>query len=63
MDWPDYGQTIQYAKVDHSVDLPPEKIKFPQQVTRKFLFYARAVDNTMMHALNDIASSTDAEFT
>ena len=63
MDRPDYGQAIQYVKVDHSVDLLPEKIKFLQQVIRNFLFYTCAVDNTMMHALNDIASSADVKST
>ena len=63
MDRPDYGQKKQYTNIDHSAALPPDNIKFLQQVTRKFLFYARAVNNTMMHALNDIAASTDVEST
>ena len=63
MEQPNYEQTIQYAKADHSATLPPKKIKFLQQVTGKVLFYARAVDNTMIHALNDIASSIDVEST
>ena len=63
MDRPNYRQAIQYAKVDHSIDLPPEKIKFLQQVNRKFLFYACTDDNTMMHVLDDIASSADVEST
>ena len=63
MERPNYGQKIQYAKVDHSAALPPQKIEFLQQVTGKFLFYARAVDNTMMRAFNDIASSIDVEST
>ena len=63
MDRPDYGQKIQYAKVDHSAPLPPNKFKFLQQVTEKFLLYARALNTTMMHALNDIAASTDVKST
>ena len=59
MNRPDNEQDIQYAKVDYSADLTPAKIKFLQQVTRKFLFYARAVDNTMMHALDGIASGAN----
>eukprot|EP00536_Pseudo-nitzschia_multiseries_P000416 jgi/Psemu1/915/gm1.915_g len=48
---------IQYTKLEDTTTLSDEEIKFIQQVTGKFLFYARAVDNTMLHALNDIASS------
>jgi hypothetical protein len=29
-----------------------------QQVCGKFLYYARAVDTTMLHALNDLATQT-----
>ena len=63
MEQPVYEQKIQYVKVDHSAALPPNKIKFLQQVTGKFLFYARAVENTMMYTRNDIVSSTDVEST
>ena len=31
---------------------------FLQQITGKFLYYARAVDCTMFHALNDLATQT-----
>lgn len=44
--------------MDTSRALTLMEIKFIQQVTRKFLFHARAVDNTMLHALNEIATST-----
>ena len=40
MEQPYYGQPIQYARVDHSAALTPKKIKFLQQLTGKFLFYA-----------------------
>ena len=33
------------------------QIKHIEQVVGKFLYYARAIDNTMLHALNNIASS------
>ena len=33
-----------------------DQVKFVQQVTGKLLFYARAIDNLMLHALNDIAT-------
>ena len=36
-----------------------DQVKFVQQVTGKLLFYARAIDNLMLHALNDIATKTN----
>ena len=42
--------------------LEPE-LKLKQNVTGKFLFYARAIDNTMLHALNDIASAKNSKET
>ena len=50
-----YGEKVQYS---HPIDNRPitkEQHKFIQQVTGKFLFYVRAVDPTMLHALNCIA--------
>jgi hypothetical protein len=55
---PDYGVKVQYAKHDTTAVLSAEQIKCIQRTTGKFLFYARAIDNTMLHALNDIATST-----
>ena len=55
---PKYGERVQYTSVDTTRALTMMEIKFIQQVTGKFLFYARAVDNTMMHTLNNIATST-----
>ena len=52
---PKFGQRIQYATVDESDVLGNEKINFIQRVIGKLLYYARAVDPTMLHALNDIA--------
>eukprot|EP00536_Pseudo-nitzschia_multiseries_P010808 jgi/Psemu1/117305/gw1.343.9.1 len=56
-DVPAYGAKIQYTKIEDTTNLSDEEIKFIQQVTGKFLFYARAIDSTMLHALNDIASA------
>jgi len=54
---PNYGQKVQYAKeVDTSQKLDKKDKKFIQEVTGVFLFYARAVDNTMLVALSAIAS-------
>jgi hypothetical protein len=35
-----------------------KETKLLQQVCCKFLYYARAVDITMLHALNDLATQT-----
>merc|ERR1711966_444523 len=54
---PNYGAKIQYASRD---DTPPkvgkEEKLFIQQVTGMFLYYARAVDPTMLVALSAIAA-------
>ena len=48
-----YGRKIQYAKkLDESPKLGPEDKRFIQQVTGTFLYYARAVDSTMLVALS-----------
>ena len=43
--------------------MSPQEIKHKQRAVGKFLFYARAIDNTMLHALNDIATSKDTQDT
>ena len=43
--------------------MTPQEIKHKQRVVGKFLFYARAIDNTILHALNDIATSKDSQDT
>jgi hypothetical protein len=55
---PNYGVKVQYVKHDTTAVLSAEQIKFIQRTTGKSLFYARAIDNTLLHALNDIATST-----
>ena len=61
---PTYGATIQYAKPDDtSAALGKEDKTFIQQVTGTFLFYARAVDPTMLVALSSIASEQSAPTT
>ena len=37
--------------------LPETQIQYLQRVVGKFLYYARAIDNTMLHGLNAIASA------
>ena len=54
---PMYGRKIQYAKkLDESPKLGPADKLFIQQVTGTFLYYARAVDSTMLVALSAIAA-------
>jgi hypothetical protein len=60
---PKYGEKIQYTKIDNSGMMAPIEIKHKQRSTGKFLFYGRAIDNTMLHALNDIASAKNTKET
>ena len=46
------------ARVDETDPMNQKQIKLVQQVCGKFLYYARAVDCTMLHALNDLATQT-----
>jgi len=58
---PVYGAKVQYAKeADKSALLDPIDKTFIQQVTGTFLYYARAVDATMLLALSAIASDQSA---
>ena len=51
-----YGQKIQMAKIDETEPMTSTQKKLLQQVCGQFLYYARAVDSTMLHALNDLAT-------
>ena len=54
---PNYGAKIQYApEDDQSHPLDAKDITFIQQVLGTFLYYARAVDNTMLVAINDLGT-------
>ena len=56
-----YGSRVQYAKqVDDSEPLGKEQKKTAQQIVGTFLYYARAVDSTMLPALSAIASQQSA---
>ena len=57
LDRPEYGAKVQYAKVDESIELEEPQIKYLQRVVRKFLYYARAINTKMLHAINDIGSA------
>ena len=54
---PKYGQKQQFIKPeDNTTPLDKKKTKFIKEVTGTFLFYAQAVNSTMLTALNSIAS-------
>ena len=55
---PVYGKQQQMAPTVLTPSFTPAETKRLQKVCGKFLYYARAVDSTMMHALNDLASQT-----
>ena len=58
---PIYGQNRQYAKpLDWSPKLDTEGIKRVQSIVGSFLYYARAIDNTILVALNEIAAAQAA---
>jgi hypothetical protein len=55
---PDYGAKIQYAAdEDNSLPLDEQGITLLRQIIGVFLFYARAVDNTMHVALGTLAAA------
>ena len=54
---PNYGAKIHYAPdTDTSEPLPPNHKKLIQEIVGVFLFYARAVDMTMLPALGSLAA-------
>jgi hypothetical protein len=54
---PQYGVNIQLTKaIDTSPGLTPDQTTRIQKVTRKLLYYTRAIDGTMLHTLNDLAT-------
>jgi hypothetical protein len=54
---PTYGAAIQYADLPTDLPiLPKDDIRHIQAIVGVLLFYARAIDNTMLLALNDIGS-------
>ena len=53
---PVYGQKIQMASIDKTSPMTKQQTTILQQVYGSFLYYARAVDCTMLHALNDLAA-------
>ena len=54
---PNYGAKVQYAQPLQTTDLTPAQKKYVQQVLGVFLFYARAIDSTMLAAVGTMAAS------
>jgi hypothetical protein len=53
---PVYGAKAQYTTKDETPPLTAQKCLTIQKVTRSVLYYARAVDPTVLMSLNDIAT-------
>ena len=53
---PTYGSKVQYVEEDLSKPLTPAQFKTVEQIVGKFLYYARAINNTMAHMMNHIGS-------
>ena len=52
---PIFGTKFQYATpADDSPILPDERLKYTQQVVGVFLYYGRAIDNTILVSLGEI---------
>jgi hypothetical protein len=60
---PEYGAKIQYTSPDTSAPMTPAETLNLQKVCGTFLFYGRAVDPTMLHALNRLAATTQTRGT
>jgi hypothetical protein len=54
---PAYGQKLQLAPIDESPKLEKTKTIYVQSCVGSFLYYARAVDATMLPAINEISRS------
>ena len=53
---PNYGQKVQLTTIDETREMTKTEILYLQQICGKFLYYARAIDDTMLHGLNDLAA-------
>lgn len=51
-----FGEKVQYAKDATPTDMTKEQLTYCQQVIGVFLFYARAIDATMLAAIGSIAA-------
>ena len=53
---PIYGTKVQYMQEDLTKPLTPAQFKAVKRIVGKFLYYARAIDNTMSHMMIQIGS-------
>ena len=53
---PAYGQRIQMAPIDNTPPLDPKTTKRIQGIVGSLLYYARAIDNTILTAINEISA-------
>jgi hypothetical protein len=53
---PNYGATTQYVKEDNTEPMTKDQTLTLQQVVGTFLYFARAIDSTMLHSLTTLAS-------
>ena len=54
---PQYGAKQQLTQLDTSAPLPKAQQTLLMKVAGKFLYYARSIDDTMMHTLNNLATA------
>lgn len=54
---PDYQAKMKYVKEDNASTLSAVQIKHIKRVVENFLYYGGTIDITMLHALNNIAST------
>ena len=54
---PTYGKNIQYAQTNTNNDITKEQKKSLQQIIGYYLYYGRAIDNTILPSLGSISTS------
>ena len=57
-----YGKESQLVSENDSPSATEKGKKYIQQVLGRFLYYARAIDMTILHALSAIASETITKY-
>jgi len=54
---PKYGSSIQYAQTNVNTNITKEQKKLLQQIIGYYLYYGRAIDNTILPSLGSISTS------
>jgi len=60
---PSYGNKVQFNNIDNSKTLDALELLTVQRITGSLLYYSRAVDPTMLTAINKISTSENSENT